>query len=211
MIFDKLNIIEDESVNAIISQVPCTSDDNSECLLVSLDFMYREAPKYNVIGIKPSDFRGYSSQFFFNEGVEVIGESLNSPATMKIATAHAQHHPQKRGFLDLTQIDRYQNIWEDGYGIQWNIEGNLIKQITLPDYETPMDNDYIGMQGMKRDHPLFEQYKYEQQLKAMEIIKDILGDYSINKPMFEKWEQNYFNGLEIDNSYSEALQVKLLN
>ena len=172
-IFDELNIIEDESVNVFISQVECNSDGNSECLQVSLDYMYREAPKYNVIAIKPSDFRGYASQFFFNDGVEVIGESLNPPATMRITTDHAQYHPQRSGFLELTQIDRYQNIWEDEYGIQWNIDGNRIKQITLPDYEKPMDDDYIGMNGMKRDHPLFEQYKYEQHLKAMELIKDI--------------------------------------
>jgi len=169
-IFDDLNIID--SVSAFIGTTSCHSIGYGECLLVSLDYVYRESPNGNVIGVKPADFRGYGNQFFFNDGVEVLGESLNLPAKMTIAASHADHHEQRGGTLELTQIDRYQNIWEDEYGIQWYVEDGRIKQITLPDYEHPQDKGNIGIQGMKRDHPLFEQYKYEQYLKAIEPMPE---------------------------------------
>jgi len=169
-IFDDLNIID--SVSAFIGTTSCHSIGYGECLLVSLDYVYRESPNGNVIGVKPADFRGYANQFFFNDGVEVLGESLNLPAKMTIAVLHADHHEQRGGTLELSQIDRYQNIWEDEYGIQWYVKDGRIKQITLPDYEYPQDKDNIGIQGMKRDHPLFEQYKYEQYLKAIEPMPE---------------------------------------
>ena len=110
---------------------------------------------------------------------------------------------------ELTQIDRYQHIWEDGYGIQWHIADGIIRQITMPEYVAPKDNDYIGMQGMKRDHPLFAQYKLEQHVKAMEVLKDILGTYSVNNPMPENGGTIYFYGQENDYRYSEDFQIQL--
>jgi len=200
-IFDDLNIID--SVSAFIGTTSCHSIGYGECLLVSLDYVYRESPNGNVIGVKPADFRGYANQFFFNDGVEVLGESLNLPAKMTIAVSHADHHQQRGGTLELTQIDRYQNIWEDEYGIQWYVEDGRIKQITLPDYEHPQDKDNIGIQGMKRDHPLFEQYKYEQQLKTMEIVKEILGAYAANKTM----PGYYLTSTNHDESFSEINDI----
>ena len=129
---------------------------------------------------------------------------------MRIAQAHATYYPQRGGYIDLTQIDRYQNIWEDKYGIQLHIENGLIKQITLPDYENPNDNDYIGtIEGMKRDHPLFKQYMLEQNQKALEVLKDILGAYSVNKPMPENGGTIYFYGSETDYRYTEEFQLQL--
>ena len=48
-----------------------------QCLLVELQYSYREPPAYNTISIKPVDWDNNAHQFYFNDGIHVDGDSIN--------------------------------------------------------------------------------------------------------------------------------------
>ena len=105
-IIDKQNLIQNFDV-ASIEPVKCKANSNSkECLKITFEYEYREAPLYNVIAVSLMDNQRNSWTYFFNDGVEVIGESLNPADTI----------PTFRGIF--TQ-DKINEIWTDEDGVEY--------------------------------------------------------------------------------------------
>jgi len=84
------------------------SETSPDCLMFRMDHIFREAPLANVIGITVSDKTRNGAQFYFNNGIEVEGDSLNPPKTVTIPL-----HTRPGGSILLTQIDRGNEIWID--------------------------------------------------------------------------------------------------
>jgi len=76
-IHDKDNLIEKSTVNATASIVSCMSNMSSSCVKVALEYSYREAPLYHMMVVSVMDKAQNNQNFYFNEGVQVLGESLN--------------------------------------------------------------------------------------------------------------------------------------
>ena len=143
VIVDDLNILEDSDVSATVSETSC-SGDVQQCLLVELQYSYREPPAYNTISIKPVDWDNNAHQFYFNDGIHVDGDSINLPKEIDISASHATGTTHAGETLHLVQIDRAEHLWIDQYGYQWKIIGNTIRQITMPEYLVPDDNTYTA-------------------------------------------------------------------
>ena len=75
IIVDELNLLEDSDVSATVSQTSCSGGEQ-QCLLVELQYSYREPPAYNTISIK-LDWDNNAHQFYFNDGIHVDGDSIN--------------------------------------------------------------------------------------------------------------------------------------
>ncbi|MDI1495715.1 MAG: FG-GAP repeat domain protein [Cenarchaeum symbiont of Oopsacas minuta] len=204
IIEDDLNILENSDISATVSQTSC-SGDQTQCLLLELQYSYREPPVYNTIAIKPVDRDNDAYQFYFNDGIHVDGDSINLPKEMQISTSHAINHIHTNGTLHLIQTDRAENMWIDQYGFQWKIIGNTIRQITMPEYIVPTDNKAGILHGPDRNHPDFELTKYAEQLRAQSTLAEMLGKSTILKPYPEHGGTIYFNATDRDGEAFKLL------
>jgi len=119
IINDKDNLIENSTVGAVIDLVKCSTDSQNEtCLKVTLQYSYREPTLYNIMVVNARDKPGNSQNFYFNEGVEVFGESLNEPPTYVIQNRKT-HQQTEDLTLTLTRTDKVNHIWIDQLGIEY--------------------------------------------------------------------------------------------
>ena len=208
VIVDDLNILEDSDVSATVSETSC-SGDVQQCLLVELQYSYREPPAYNTISIKPVDWDNNAHQFYFNDGIHVDGDSINLPKEIDISASHATGTTHAGETLHLVQIDRAEHLWIDQYGYQWKIIGNTIRQITMPEYLVPDDNTYGTLHGPDRNHPEFASSVYTEQQRAQETLAEILGHATIIKPLPESGGTIYFDATGTDSRDGETFQLLL--
>ena len=208
IIIDELNLLEDSDVSAIVSQTSC-SDDAQQCLLVELQYSYREPPVYNTISIKPVNWDNNAHQFYFNDGIHVDGDSINLPKEIYISASHATSSTHASETLHLVQIDRAEHLWVDQYGYQWKIIGNTVRQITVPEYLVPNDETYGILHGPDRNHPEFASSVYAEQQKAQETLAEILGHTTIIKPLPESGGTIYFDATGTDSRSGESFKLLL--
>ena len=208
VIVDDLNILEDSDVSATVSETSC-SGDVQQCLLVELQYSYREPPAYNTISIKPVDWDNNAHQFYFNDGIHVDGDSINLPKEIDISASHATGTTHAGETLHLVQIDRAEHLWIDQYGYQWKIIGNTIRQITMPEYLVPDDNTYGTLHGPDRNHPEFASSVYTEQQRAQETLAEILGHATIIKPLPEHGGTIYFDATGTNSRDGETFQLLL--
>ena len=176
-VIDKNNLLDRVSITT--EKVDCNSGDNSPiCTLLTMEHMFREAPLANVVGISLSDDVRNSAAFFFNDGIGVDGESLNPPQTATTSS-------NKKGIsqIQLTQIDRGEDLWIDEQNHLWskNSFGTWFK--ITPDERLVMKADPVSKNGIDRKHGLFTMYKAGQELIATQIwnsaeIQSEIADFS---------------------------------
>lgn len=107
-IVDSQDLIENDSVAADFSIVKCMESSNNEsCVKLNLEYSYREATLYNVVIVNTMDFYRNSWNHYFNDGVQVLGESLNPADTI-----------YSQGII-FTELDKFSNAWIDEEGIQY--------------------------------------------------------------------------------------------
>ena len=128
-ITDEENLIDHNSVNATVNTTKCKPESYKEdCLLVNLQYSYTEAPKYNVMLVTPMDDKRNTWNFYFNDGIRVIGESLNPPPTYNI---HVKKTSQAfDNWLTLIRTDKINDVWTDKKGIQYQHNNNNFDRIT---------------------------------------------------------------------------------
>ena len=208
IIVDELNLLEDSDVSATVSQTSCSGGEQ-QCLLVELQYSYREPPAYNTISIKPVDWDNNAHQFYFNDGIHVDGDSINLPKEITISASHAADTTHAGETLHLVQIDRAEHLWVDQYGYQWMIIGNTVRQITVPEYLVPDDNTYGTLHGPDRNHPEFASSVYAEQQKAQETLAEILGHATIMKPLPESGGTIYFDATGTDSRSGDSFKLLL--
>ena len=90
---DKNNLVD--IIHATSSVVDCMTDDVRDCLQVSIQYIYRDQPKYNIMAINAMDIPRNPNTNYLNDGVLVMGESLNEPLQQQTSVSHG-------GAFDLT-------------------------------------------------------------------------------------------------------------
>ena len=137
-IVDKENLIENDSVFATVYPIKCKILSNNEnCILVSLVYSYREAPRYNIMVVNTVDDKRNSWNFYFNDGIKVIGKSLNEPPTSKQFFKNGSQ--DKDVWYTLTRTDKINDIWTDQNGIEYQNNNSAFDRITP--YESWSCND----------------------------------------------------------------------
>ena len=131
-IIQKDNLINKQSVAAFAQRAPCTdSDFNNSCYFVKVYASFNEAPIHEVFALKAIDFTKRVHTTYLNDGFAVAGESLNPPKTALVVSEQ-----KGIGLIQLTQIDKKNELWKDENGYQWtqNKLGAWI-QITKPEFK----------------------------------------------------------------------------
>jgi hypothetical protein len=119
VINDKDNLIENSTVVAAADVVKCTAAaENEVCIKVTLQYSYRESTINNVMLVNVVDKPRNTQSFFFNEGIQVLGESLNPSPTYIINNKQTSQQTENLT-LTLTRTDKVNHIWTDESGIEY--------------------------------------------------------------------------------------------
>lgn len=110
-ITDKQNLIQNFNATSIEPH-KCKPSSNSEaCLKIIFEYEYREAPLYNIMAVSVMDVQRAAWAHYFNDGVEVIGESLNEPPTDRQFI--------NKQWIEFVRTDKVNHIWTDQNGIEY--------------------------------------------------------------------------------------------
>ena len=106
-----------DNVRVKTSTGDCNVDSSMECLIVTIDHRFRTQLDFNIVATDVWDTRLNSWQNYYNDGIEVVGESLNPPK--QYTGIHDGH------LITITEIgkniatDEWGNVWS--YDKTWNM------------------------------------------------------------------------------------------
>jgi len=83
-----------ENIRVETDEGKCREGDfsNDECLIVTFYHTFRESFEFNKVASYVWDMNRNGQQNFYNDGVRIVGESLNPPTTEKIVDEHGKIH-----------------------------------------------------------------------------------------------------------------------
>jgi len=210
-IFDRHNLIENSSIKTQTKMVDCKEGSTSQCTQVTMKYKYREAPIYNIMRVEVMDSYRNAQATTFNDGVEVLGESMNPADKLNIIPVTLQQYPQKRGLVELTQIDRSEQLWTDPYGYIWQgDESRMILLSTIPPKEKDIDPISVFHGYNERINSNFVMYKQMQIDKAQEIFDILYGEIQVDDLTNYVAETTNF-GVFSDRSNDPVLQQALID
>lgn len=170
---DKNNLVE--IVNATTSKVKCMFNSSQDCLQLSLDYIYLDQPKYNIMAVNTFDLNRNTWTHYFNDGVLVTGNSLNEPPSQKATVSYAgAFYPQKTGETTLTLTDYKTDVWTDEYGYIWSTNQYgpyLVDVISPPEIIPDEKSPWTGYND--RGNSEFGEYVKIQQEKAAIVVAEM--------------------------------------
>ncbi len=131
IIKDRDNLLDTYATIAFVDVVKCMDDSQTkECVQVILFYSYREPTLNNVMVVSVSDKERNTQDFYFNDGVEIVGESLNEAPTYELYNKKTNQQT-KDLTLTLTRIDKVNHIWVDKYDVEYlQVSENRFDRIT---------------------------------------------------------------------------------
>lgn len=119
VIRDRDNLIDTYSVFAVTEPVQCIDNETDEkCLKVSIQYTYREATINNMMVVNVVDNSRNTQNFYLNDGVEVIGASMNPVPYVIIPNKQTSQQTENLTKV-LYQIDKVNHIWIDHNAIEY--------------------------------------------------------------------------------------------
>jgi len=166
---DQLTIEKDP--DNLLMDVSAAGIANGKIMEITFNFAFRAPMDKSKIGVVVWDHDRHSRTIYFNEGIQVVGESLNPPEIIRVLDEKG--HP-----VLITMTGKDEGIDEDGN--IWAHNSPWTKQIKsvdkTPALETP---EPVGNHGFDRSHNMFDSYKNAQAQTAQEKLIEILGGHNI--------------------------------
>ena len=154
-VIDPENYLED--VRVVMSERKCRENGNDICLIVEFYHTFRKPLDYNIIGTYIWDNKRSGSNNYYNDGVEIVGDSLDPPA---------KHQVNHRGeLIQITETGKNTSI--DANGNTWTLNGYWKMDYVL---QGKIDKG-ITSKWLERDNPKFNTYKQGQELLAEYKLK----------------------------------------
>jgi len=192
---NKISLID--ILNATTGIVDCGYVGKDNCLQVTLEYVYRDQPKYNIMAINAMDNSRNAQTNYLNDGILVIGESLNEPLEQNVSVSNAgAHYPQNRGTTLLTLVDYKTDMWQDGYGYMWsanNYGPYLVDKIPIPKKVQDKFSKWSGYND--RYHSEFKNYVELQSKKAEKLSSEIY-------PTYDQYNDGFFTQKVIESDFT---------
>ena len=121
----KSNVIDKETIVATHEKVTCQKYDLEEkCDNTKVSMMFLEPLKDSVMAIKAIDYKNRYQITYLNEGIDILGESINPSQTAMIPSG-----VKNKGLVTVTQVAKYSPYWttEDGQMFEKNNFGSYKK------------------------------------------------------------------------------------
>jgi hypothetical protein len=158
---ETLTVIDPENyldnVKAVTSEGKCRTNGNDQCFIIEFYHTFRQPLEYNIIGTYIWDDKRSGWQNYYNDGVEILGDSLNPPAKHKVS--------HKGKMIQITESGK--NVALDQEGNSWTFDKEW-KMDYVP--QAKMD-DGMTSQGIDRNNVKFSAYKQGQELIAEYALK----------------------------------------
>ena len=162
------SIIENDPDN-ILMDISATGEANGKIMEITFNFAFREAMDKSKIGLVVWDQDRNSRTVYFNDGIEVVGDSLNPPEIVTIL--------DEKGYpVKITMTGENEGVDEDGN--VWSHNSPWKKQ-NLGEKLSDETLEPVGGHGFDRSHSMFDSYKNTQALSAQEKLIEILGGQNI--------------------------------
>lgn len=156
-VFDPENALQD--IRAEIINDKCSPFINTDCLIVTIYHTFRAPLDFNVVATDVWDFDKNEWQNYYNDGINVVGESLNPP----------KEHVGIHNGHQIKIIETGKNAAVDENGNTWTFD----KEWTM-DFIPPKKIDVITSHGYDRNNNEFLAYKKVQELLAQHTLAKIL-------------------------------------
>jgi len=175
---DKNNLFVVNATTVTTKEVTCKNTQTKlNCTEFTIKFTFAERPNYDVFRIDVADNNHNNSANFFNDGIEVHGETLNEQPTSKVYNRYSS--TIKDGlFINLIRTDKVTDMWIDDKNRVWHYLGNdrFEKLTPEPPYvcdDKPLDEI---MNGGTRINCNYNEYIDLQAKKALEKMAEICPD-----------------------------------
>ena len=156
-----LNVIDPENyldnVRVVTSEGKCRENGNDVCLIVEFYHTFRKPLDYNIIGTYIWDNKRSGSNNYYNDGVQIVGDSLDPPAKYQV-----NHRGE---LIQITETGKNTAIDENGN--TWTLDGTW-KLDYLPQGKI---DDGLTSKGIERDNVKFNTYKQGQALIAQKLLQ----------------------------------------
>jgi len=187
------NAIDSVKIESTIES--CRENSNDQCLVLTIHHRFREPLDFDILGTNVWDENRDAWQNYFNHGVDVQGDSLNSP-NQHVGIYHGK-------LIPITQLDGNTGVDENGntwiFDKTWKINRLLTGKI----------DDGISSHGFDRNSARFENYKQGQELLALHTLNSMINE-PIQNDSLEQPKTHYPEFLkrsedpELQNSIAKA-------
>lgn len=165
-------LIDFDTLSYSASKTFCSPDDTTQlCDRVSFEFVFNESPLYQVLAVQAIDMKGRTNILYFNDGIDVTGESLNPPV-QKVILSDIPH----QGLQTVERVDKAEDIWmtldenEPVSLYQQNSFGTFLP-LEWKETEKLMDNN---SSIMNRDHSYFDLLVQVEQKRAQHTLDNFV-------------------------------------
>jgi len=156
----------------MLMDVNALGEADGKIMKITFNFAFREPMEQSKIGVTVWDQDRHSKTFYFNDGIEVVGKSLNPPKIVTIL--------DNRGYpVTLTMTGKNTGIDEEGN--IWIHNSPWIKLSQSVEDQLPHENlDPVSAHGFDRMNSMFDSYKNVQAQEAQKKLMEILGGHNIS-------------------------------
>jgi len=155
-VIDPENSLDNVRVNTFAG--PCKNDFfGKDCLIINVYHTFRQPLDFNIVGTYFWDAKRNAANNYFNDGIQVEGDSLNPPAQYQ---STYNGHP-----VTITETEK--NVGIDQEGNSWTFD----KQWKMDYVSQAKIDDGITSQGIGRNNVKFSSYKQGQELIAEYTLK----------------------------------------
>ena len=153
-----------------LMNVNAVGEADDKVMSITFTFAFREPMEKSKIGVVVWDKDRNSRTAYFNDGIEVVGESLNPPEIITILDDKG--YPVKITMTGKNSgIDEEGNIWT--HNSPWTKQSPSVENLVQ---ENPDPVDY---HGFDRNHNMFASYKNVQAQEAQQKLMELLGGHNI--------------------------------
>ncbi len=152
----------DES-NISLSTESCIEGIEKDCLVVHInDVMFRDVFYSEPFVIEVVDTKRLSSTNYLNEGLAIVGKSLNAPPEYTFHTGKKIEGSNVQ-VLDLVRTDKVKDIWTDNNGNTWTQnDHDTWLQLTRTPYVEPKDSTMSVMTRINNNFDELVRYEAER-------------------------------------------------
>ncbi|MEX0640837.1 MAG: hypothetical protein WD018_08215, partial [Nitrosopumilaceae archaeon] len=170
--FKGIQSVSTEDPDNLLMDVNAVGETDDKVMSITFTFAFREPMEKSKIGVVVWDHDRNSRTAYFNDGIEVVGESLNPPEIITILDSKG--YPVKITVTGKnTGVDEEGNIWT--HNSPWT------KQIqSVEDQLTHENLDTVSSHGFDRMNSMFSSYKNVQAQEAQKKLMEILGGHNIS-------------------------------
>lgn len=189
---DPQNVLQDVRVKTDTGR--CSSQISGECMIITIYHTFRAPLDFNMVATNVWDVYKNSWQNYFNDGIQVAGESLNPPPIYVGIDNGRLVHIVKTN--QRTAVDAEGNAW-------------TFDKIWTKDYVLPVKSPTVSSHGYERYNIGFQAYKQEQEVLALQTLEKILFGKKIINDLPKESKTIAFNLVTRDND--DVLKLAMLS